>query len=139
MGRVGITETHQLASKEETIALGRKMASLLPANTVIALSGDLGAGKTTFVQGLGLGLHIQEPIQSPTFVLLNVYQDLYHFDLYRLKNSKEFLDLGFDEYFHKGGICVIEWPDRIADLLPPQTIHIHFQYKNQGRTATLTT
>jgi tRNA threonylcarbamoyladenosine biosynthesis protein TsaE len=137
MGR-GLIETHRLNSKEETIAFGRKMASLLPANTVIALSGNLGAGKTTFVQGLALGLHIKEPIQSPTFVLLNIYNRLYHFDLYRLKNSDDFSSLGFDEYFDKGGIVAIEWPDRIADLLPPQTIQIHFHYDEAGRTVTVT-
>jgi tRNA threonylcarbamoyladenosine biosynthesis protein TsaE len=113
------------------------MGPLLPANTILALSGDLGAGKTTFVQGLALGLDIQEPIQSPTFILLNAYDPLYHFDLYRLKTSSDFTNLGFEEYFHKGGICAIEWPDRIADLLPPGTIHIHFSYEKNGRIATV--
>lgn len=138
MGRVGLIEKYTLSSTEETIAFGRKMASLLPPNTVIALSGNLGAGKTTFVQGLALGLGIQEPVQSPTFVLLNAYKNLYHFDLYRLKTSADFTSLGFDEYFHKGGICAIEWPDRIADLLPPNTVRIHFDYEDNGRTVTVT-
>jgi tRNA threonylcarbamoyladenosine biosynthesis protein TsaE len=137
MGRIGLIETHRLFSSEETIALGYKMASLLPANTVIALSGDLGAGKTTFVQGLALGLHIQEPIQSPTFVLLNSYGNLHHFDLYRLKSGEDFINLGFDEYFQKGGICAIEWPQIIADQLPPNTIQIHFHYNENGRIVTV--
>jgi tRNA threonylcarbamoyladenosine biosynthesis protein TsaE len=112
------------------------MATLLPSNTVLALSGDLGAGKTTFVQGLALGLGIEEVVQSPTFVLLNIYQDrLFHFDLYRLKQSSDFIGLGFEEYFQKGGICAIEWPDRIAPLLPVGTVSIHFAYTETGRTA----
>lgn len=132
MGRIRLTST------EDTISFGRKMASLIPPNAILALSGDLGAGKTTFVQGLALGLGIQEPVQSPTFVLLNNYNDLlFHFDLYRLKTADDFLNLGFDEYFQKG-ICAIEWPERIASLLPPKTISIHFSHENQERTVEVT-
>jgi tRNA threonylcarbamoyladenosine biosynthesis protein TsaE len=129
MGRI------RLANAEETIAFGRKMASLIPSRTILALSGDLGSGKTTFVQGLALGLGIKEPIQSPTFVILNIYKDLlYHFDLYRLKKTSDFTSLGFEEYFQKKGLCAIEWPDRIASLLPPGIISIDFSYKDQERT-----
>lgn len=134
MGRIGLT--YPLASYEETLAFGRKMASLLPRNSILALSGDLGAGKTTFVQGLALGLGIEEVVQSPTFVILNAYQDrLFHFDLYRLKKPSDFTSLGFEEYFQKEGICAIEWPDRIAPLLPPGTLFLHFSYSGTGRTA----
>lgn len=111
------------------------MASLLPSNAILALSGDLGAGKTTFVQGLALGLGIEEPITSPTFVLFNNYQNrLFHFDLYRLKNPSDFTSLGFEEYFQKGGIAAIEWPDRITSLLPPETLFIDFSYNGTERT-----
>lgn len=136
MGRIGLIGKYPLSSAEETVAFGRKMASLLPSRTILALSGDLGAGKTTFVQGLALGLGIQEPIQSPTFVILNAYQNLlYHFDLYRLKHSSDFTNLGFEEYFHLNGICAIEWPDRIGGLLPESTYHIEFSYEPKGRIA----
>lgn len=112
------------------------MAAQLSSQAILALTGDLGAGKTTFVQGLALGLGIQERIQSPTFILLNNYNDrLFHFDLYRLTLS-DFTNLGFEEYFHKG-ICAIEWPDRIADILPPDTIAIHFRYDGAGRIAEM--
>lgn len=138
MGRIGLKVP--LASHEETIAFGQKMASLLPANTILALSGDLGAGKTTFVQGLALGLNIKEPVQSPTFVILNSYQDsLFHFDLYRLKKTSDFTSLGFEEYFQKGGICAIEWPDRITQLLPPGTVFIDFAYVGLERMAEVRT
>ncbi len=135
MGRIGLEGPFFLASLEETLAFGQEMASRLPSSTVIALSGDLGAGKTTFVQGLALGLGILEPIQSPTFILLNAYNKLFHFDLYRMKNSADFLQLGFDEYFEADGICAIEWAERIHDILPPKTIFIHFRYEGNGRMA----
>ena len=135
MGRIRL-KVH-LASCDETLAFGQKMAALLPRGAILALSGDLGAGKTTFVQGFAKGLGIVDPIQSPTFVILNIYEGLYHFDLYRLKNSVDFASLGFEEYFQKGGICAIEWPDRIAPLLPPETVYIDFAYDTKGRSAAV--
>ncbi len=139
MGRIGLTTgKYPLSSAEETLAFGKLAASVLPKNTVLALSGNLGAGKTTFVQGLAAGLGISEPIQSPTFVLLNVYDGLTHFDLYRLKTASDFTGLGFEEYFASGSICAIEWPDRIETLLPPGTIRIEFIYEKEGRIAVVT-
>jgi len=131
---------HRLSSADEMINFGRKMADVLLPNSILALSGDLGAGKTTFVQGLGLGLKVADPIQSPTFVTLNLYQGslpLFHFDLYRLKGAADFLSLGFEEYFQNGGICAIEWPERIASLIPQEAIHIHFSYSEKGRIAAV--
>ena len=136
MGRIGL-ERYSLASAEETLAFGRKMALRLPKKAVLALSGNLGAGKTTFVQGLAEGLGITEPIQSPTFVLLNIYDGLFHFDLYRIKNSSHFVSLGFDEYFSTEGICAIEWPERIEELLPPTAIRIDFIYEKEERIAVI--
>lgn len=133
MGRIGLIVS--LRSADQTLAFGQEMAARLSPNAILALSGDLGAGKTTFVQGLALGLGIHEPIQSPTFVLLNDYGRLYHFDLYRLKKGTDFTSLGFEEYFQKGGICAIEWPERIQELLPPETIHIRFSHEKDGRLA----
>lgn len=146
MGRIGLIGTFQepilLSSAEETFILGRNLAALLGPNSILALYGDLGAGKTTFVQGLAQGLNISDPIQSPTFVTLNIYQGilpLFHFDLYRLKNESDFFQLGFDEYFQKEGICAIEWPERLASRLPLETISISFQYQNdRQRTALIT-
>lgn len=139
MGRVRLKELFKvsLASPDETLAFGRNMAADLPAHAILALSGDLGAGKTTFVQGLGTRLGVLEPIQSPTFVILNIYKSLFHFDLYRLKTASEFTSLGFEEYFEREGICAIEWPDRIAHLLPSRTLHIDFSYDGEKRIATV--
>lgn len=128
----------RIKTAEETLLFGEKLARLLVPNTIIALSGDLGAGKTTFVQGLAKGLHIEDPIVSPTFVYLNIYEGtlpLFHFDLYRLKSASDFEELGFSEYFHQEGVCAIEWPERIE--IPPSALHLHFTYDGEGRMVRL--
>lgn len=140
MGRSRIT----LASAKQTAAVGQTLASELPPGTVLALSGPLGAGKTTFVQGLAQGLDIHSPVVSPTFVFLNPYEQgrlpLFHFDLYRLERKEDFIGLGFEEYFDRGGICAIEWPERIPSLLPPRTILCCFAYsEKKGRELTIQT
>lgn len=135
MGRIGLTTgNYSLSSAEEMFNFGAWAASVLPKNSILALSGDLGAGKTTFVQGLASGLGILEKVQSPTFVILNVYEGLAHFDLYRLKGLTDFTNLGFEEYFNLEQICAIEWPDRIREILPPETVHIRIEHKGGGRT-----
>lgn len=121
------------------IELGKFIGSRLLPNTILALSGDLGAGKTTFVQGVALGLQIEAPIQSPTFIYLNRYAgklSLFHFDLYRTRSEEDFLGLGFDEYFEVDGVCAIEWPERIFPILPQNTLHISFSHQDKGRVVT---
>ena len=125
-----------LSSPEEMIAYGKQLAATLPPGSILALSGDLGAGKTTFVQGLALGLQIDQPVQSPTFIYFNQYEGekpLFHFDLYRMKGPQDFLGMGFDEYFEAEGICAIEWPERIASLLPKRAMRISFSHQEGGR------
>lgn len=111
-------------SPDETFKLGEKVAELLVDGIVICLQGDLGAGKTLFVQGLAKGLEIREEVTSPTFALLNIYQGrktLYHFDLYRLDFSEELYDIGFYEYLEReDGVTIIEWPDKFPDELPQE-------------------
>lgn len=134
MGRDRIIFT---SSSEEMIEVGKLVGATLSPNSVLALSGDLGAGKTTFVQGVAQGLLINIPIQSPTFIYLNRYTGklpLFHFDLYRIKGEDDFFGLGFDEYFEAGGVCAIEWPERIPLLLPKNTLHILFSHQDKGRT-----
>jgi tRNA threonylcarbamoyladenosine biosynthesis protein TsaE len=129
-----------LSSPEETLAFGKKVGSQLPKNSILALSGNLGAGKTTFVQGIALGLGIQESVASPTFVYLQVYEGmmpLFHFDLYRMQGNDDFLGMGFEEYFEKEGICAIEWPERIASLLPQRAVILNFSHTNHHRTVSI--
>lgn len=120
--------------------LGQMLAHRLQENSIIALYGDLGAGKTTFVQGLAKGLGINEAIQSPTFIYVNEYEGkmpLFHFDLYRMKSAEDFLGLGFDEYFYSAGVCAIEWPQRIVSILPLECIVIEFIYCEKGRVVKI--
>jgi tRNA threonylcarbamoyladenosine biosynthesis protein TsaE len=116
---------------DETRAFARQMATQLGPGTVLALHGDLGAGKTCFVQGLAAGLDVQQPVSSPTYTLVNEYRGrlpLYHVDLYRLHSADAALDMGLDEYLDGAGITAIEWPERAAAVLPARTRHIQFSH-----------
>lgn len=125
-------------SARETEEFGKKLAASLTAPVVLGLVGDLGAGKTQFVKGLALGLGIRAHIASPTFVLLKIYKiknhqssihSLIHIDCYRLGNPSELLELGFAEFMHnKNSLIVIEWADKIKDILPKNTLWIKFSY-----------
>jgi tRNA threonylcarbamoyladenosine biosynthesis protein TsaE len=98
---------------------------------IIALEGDLGTGKTCLTQGIGKGLGIKVPITSPTFVLVNEYEGrlaLYHLDMYRVSNHREALDFGVMEYLHTATVCVIEWAERIASILPKAHIWITMEH-----------
>lgn len=114
---------------EQTLALGKRLGQVLSVNSILCLHGDLGAGKTQLVKGIvhGAALVSPEHVSSPTFVYLNIYdgpKKVFHFDLYRMHDCDEFLSMGFDDYFACGGICCIEWPERIDSILPRDAIHI---------------
>ncbi|MFH1478709.1 MAG: tRNA (adenosine(37)-N6)-threonylcarbamoyltransferase complex ATPase subunit type 1 TsaE [Candidatus Omnitrophota bacterium] len=120
---------------KETIGLGEKLAGSLSKGDVVALSGDLGSGKTTFTKGIGKGLGVKEDsrINSPSFVLIKEYDGsipLYHMDLYRLENMKEAEDIGLDEYIYGDGVTVIEWAERVKALLPKETVFVSFKIKD---------
>ena len=115
-------------SPDQTIALGKSFAEKLQVGDVVCLKGPLGAGKTHFVKGLAQGLGIeQSEVHSPTFTLIHEYLGdipLYHFDCYRMESPREALEIGAEEYFYGDGICVIEWPEQIQSLIPPEAIWI---------------
>lgn len=114
---------------EETIALGEKIGKLLPANSILAMNGDLAAGKTTFTKGIGKALNIKQVINSPTFNILKIYEGdktLYHIDAYRLAENP--YDLGFEEYTDEGGIMVIEWFDYMKDMIEQDYLELYFNY-----------
>lgn len=113
---------------EETMDIAKKLARYLQPGDVIALNGELGAGKTSFTKGLAVGLEISQVVNSPTFTLIKEYKGrlpLYHMDVYRLEDDVE--DLGFDEYFYGDGISVVEWADIIHDYLPAELLHIRIE------------
>ena len=107
---------------EETFALGRKIGEAAVPGQVYALNGDLGVGKTVFTQGVAKGLGIEGAVSSPTFTILQIYEEgrlpFYHFDVYRIGCVEEMDELGYDEYFYGDGICLIEWAELIEDILP---------------------
>jgi tRNA threonylcarbamoyladenosine biosynthesis protein TsaE len=128
-----LLEVYVSSGPQETHAYAACFAKALLPNSIVALKGDLGAGKTTWVRGMveGLGLD-PRVVSSPTFTLLNIYPSeppFYHFDLYRLPSSEEFCKAGFDDYLRAGGICCVEWAEKID--LPPDTYQIVFSYTGQ--------
>jgi tRNA threonylcarbamoyladenosine biosynthesis protein TsaE len=133
--------THRLeksSSAEETFRLGAELGRSLPPSAIVALFGDLGAGKTTFVKGLVSAITGLDPalINSPTFTYLHLYPTrpaVHHFDLYRLRTADEFLALGFDEYFSEEGIVCIEWAEKIDAILPKGTLSVHLDHAGEDR------
>lgn len=108
-------------SAEETVELGKKIGAFLVSNDTLALTGPLGAGKTTLIQGIAQGLEVKDYVTSPTFIIINEYQGrvpFYHIDLYRLDNQEQVEELGIEEYFNRRGVCVIEWAEKLGSLKP---------------------
>ena len=123
-------------SPDETLEIGKLLGENAAPGEVYALIGDLGAGKTVFTKGFAQGLGIEEPVNSPTFTILQIYEEgripLYHFDVYRIEEPEEMEEVGFDEYIDGDGVCLIEWAGRIGDLLPPEVIVVRIE-KNLDR------
>ena len=113
---------------EETFALGQKIGRAATPGQVYTLTGDLGVGKTVFTQGVASGLGITEPVNSPTFTIVQVYEEgrlpFYHFDVYRIGDIEEMEEIGYDDYFFGEGICLIEWAELIEEILPENRISI---------------
>jgi len=115
-------------SEEQTERIGERLAESLEERTVIALYGDLGAGKTAFVRGLAKGLGLTARVTSPTFTIVNEYSDkLFHFDMYRLSGSDELFDIGWEDYLDRGGICAVEWSENVRDAFTGDEIQVHIK------------
>ena len=120
-------------SDDETVRLGKDFAARnLKPGDVVALHGELGTGKTRFVQGICEGLGVKGHVTSPTFTIVNEHDFpggvLFHFDFYRVNSVTEILDIGFEEYLNRGGICVIEWADRAKEVLPESHVDVRFSF-----------
>jgi tRNA threonylcarbamoyladenosine biosynthesis protein TsaE len=114
-------------SPGETKQVGRSLGGVFMEGDLVALTGELGSGKTTLIQGICEGLGVQEKVTSPTFVIITTYKGripVNHFDLYRLEKREEFIDLGYEEFFFNKSVTLIEWSDKINDLLPSKRIDI---------------
>ena len=112
-------------------------------DTVFAFNGQMGAGKTTFIKALCEALGVSEPVTSPTFAIVNEYRSdetgelIYHFDFYRIKKLEEAYDMGCEDYFYSGAVCLIEWPELVEDLLPGNTVWVDIKV-NEDETRTIT-
>lgn len=115
-------------SPKETYALGEKIGREALPGQVYTLNGDLGVGKTVFTQGVAAGLGIQEPVNSPTFTIVQVYEEgrmpFYHFDVYRIGDVEEMEEIGYQDYFYGEGLCMIEWAQLIEEIIPENARHI---------------
>ena len=136
-------KTLQLKSLHQLEEVASEFIRLMDAGTVFAFYGEMGAGKTTFIKAVCRLLGVEENITSPTFAIVNEYiaandSLIYHFDCYRLKNLKEAYDIGAEEYFYSGNICFVEWPEKIEDLLPANTVNVKITVQaHQKRVITI--
>ena len=123
-----IIETY---SEEETLELGRKLAGEAVPGQIFSLEGDLGVGKTVFTKGMAEGLGITEPVSSPTFTIVQVYDEgrmpFYHFDVYRIGDPEEMDEIGYEDYFFGEGICLVEWANLIEEILPEKYTEIKIE------------
>lgn len=121
---------------KQTEELGRRIGESLTGGEIIAMTGDLGAGKTTITKSIAKGLDIDEYITSPTFTIVNEYEGrlkLFHFDVYRIGDIEEMYDMGYEEYFYSGGVCIIEWANLIEEILPEDTIRIEISTQDENK------
>ncbi|MBE7016280.1 MAG: tRNA (adenosine(37)-N6)-threonylcarbamoyltransferase complex ATPase subunit type 1 TsaE [Ruminococcaceae bacterium] len=117
-------------SVRETQNIAKAFAKGLKPGDVVCLSGDLGTGKTAFVQGMAMGLSIEDMVNSPTFTIVNCYSGrlpVYHFDVYRISDPDEMYEIGYEEYVYGDGVCIIEWPEQIAEILPKERYDIKIE------------
>lgn len=121
-----------MKNEAETVGFGIELGQTAKSGTVIALTGDLGAGKTTLTKSIAKGLGIDDVITSPTFTIVKEYYSgrlpLYHFDVYRIGDVDEMYELGYEDYFFGEGVCVVEWADLIEDIMPEETLCINIEY-----------
>ena len=115
-------------SREETQALGARLADALDAGRVVAFTGDLGAGKTAFVSGMAQALGVEGRVTSPTFTIVNEYEGgrlpLFHFDMYRLGGADELFHIGWEDYLARNGVCAVEWSENVAEAIEPDAVRV---------------
>jgi len=130
-------KTLKINSLEEINSVAREFLQLVGNKRIFALYGNMGVGKTTFIKAICQELGVQDTINSPTFAIVNEYHSLtnsiiYHFDFYRIEEEEEAYDFGYEDYFYSNAMCFIEWPEKIENLLPQDTVSVHFTESTDG-------
>jgi len=131
-----MTETYITRDVPGTLELAATFALTLAPGSVVALTGELGAGKTVFTRGVAEALGVRDRVTSPTFTLINEYHGaytVYHMDFYRLTTIDEMLDIGVDDYFFDDGICIVEWAEKMGELLPESAVKVTIRHRDNTR------
>lgn len=128
---------HIISAIDELPELARKLLSFANEERVFVFYGEMGAGKTTFIKALCEQLGVADTVSSPTFSIVNEYEsprgNVYHFDFYRLKDQSEAFDLGYEDYLYSGQYCLIEWPEKIPDLIPPRVVKVRLELIDEDK------
>ncbi len=130
-------ETIEITGLDRINEAAEQFVEKMGDNTVFAFRGDMGAGKTTFIKAVCERLGVVDVINSPTFAIVNEYRSgsgelIYHFDFYRLNKPEEAYDFGYEDYFYSGALCFIEWPEKVEDLLPSDSVNVFIEEKDNG-------
>jgi tRNA threonylcarbamoyladenosine biosynthesis protein TsaE len=132
-----------IASTEELARAAKEFIAIINGKRSFAFNGQMGAGKTTFIKAICEQLGVEDTISSPTFSIVNEYlttkgDKVFHFDFYRIKSEQEAYDMGYEDYFYSKAYCFVEWPEKIASLLPPNTINVSITLDGEKRIVTIT-
>jgi tRNA threonylcarbamoyladenosine biosynthesis protein TsaE len=138
-----MAETYTCKFPEELHAIAARLIECHNDKRIFAFHGEMGAGKTTFIKAICNCLEVTDTVSSPTFAIVNEYLtkamgSVYHFDLYRLKSWTEMLEIGYEDYFYSNNYCLLEWPEKIVNLLPEETIHVDIVVSQDGSFRTIT-
>jgi tRNA threonylcarbamoyladenosine biosynthesis protein TsaE len=138
-----MAEIYTCETPEELQPIAAKLIEFHDGKRIFAFHGEMGAGKTTFIKAICSCLDVTDTVSSPTFAIVNEYLtsgagSVFHFDLYRIKSWTEMLEIGYEEYFFSGNYCLMEWPEKIVNLLPEETVHVKIVVSDDGKTRTIT-
>jgi len=138
-----MAEIYTCQSPDELHVIASRLIEYHQGKRIFAFHGEMGAGKTTFIKAICMCLEVTDTVSSPTFAIVNEYltketASVYHFDLYRLKSWTEMLEIGYEDYFYSGNYCLMEWPEKIVNLLPEETIHVDIVVSQDGKFRTIT-
>jgi tRNA threonylcarbamoyladenosine biosynthesis protein TsaE len=138
-----MAEIYTCKTPDELQPIAARLLDFHKDKRIFAFHGEMGAGKTTFIKSVCNSLSVTDTVSSPTFAIVNEYVtknsgSIYHFDLYRIKSWTEMLEIGYEDYFYSGNYCLLEWPEKIVNLLPEETVHVDILVSQDGSFRTIT-